>query len=239
LKGHNHRVYCLQFKGNNLVSGSDDQDIKLWNIEEATCKHTFSGHTRAVRTLQFNEEGSLVSGSYDKTIRVWDMWRGEEKALINQHSTCVCVLKINEALIASGSYRVVKLFDTKQTFKPVVELAGHNSWVTTLQFDDLKLVSGSMDNTIKIWDLRKTAYPYRVLGEHAKRVRCLQYDGRKLCTGSMDFTIKIWDLDKWDCVATLKGHNASARSLHFTDDVLVSGSIKHQIWDFTADVPFE
>lgn len=106
------------------------------------------------------------------------MWRGEEKALINQHSTCVCVLKINEALIASGSYRVVKLFDTKQTFKPVVyavadpnenslkkksscrELAGHNSWVTTLQFDDLKLVSGSMDNTIKIWDLRKTAYPY-------------------------------------------------------------------------------
>lgn len=147
---------------------------------------------------------------------------------------------------------------------PYRELQGHESWVTGIQFDDVKLVSGSMDNTIKMWDLRNTAYPFVrssthssvpplnsplvgcvcvqwTIGEHSKRVRCLQYDAGKLCSGSYDFTIKVWDLAARACVVTLKGHNASARSLHFTDDVLVSGSLDKsiKIWDFSANVPFE
>lgn len=240
LTGHSHRVYCLQFSGNTLVSGSDDHSIKVWNVEQARCTNTFIGHTRAVRTLQFADDGTLVSGSYDKTVKVWDMQTGKDKATLKSHTTCICCLKFNDRMIVSGSFKAIKLWDTK-TYKPITELQGHESWVTGIQFDDVKLVSGSMDNTIKMWDLRNTAYPFWTIGEHSKRVRCLQYDAGKLCSGSYDFTIKVWDLAARACVVTLKGHNASARSLHFTDDVLVSGSLDKsiKIWDFSANVPFE
>lgn len=240
LTGHSHRVYCLQFHDNTLVSGSDDHSMKLWNLEQSQCRHTFVGHTRAVRSLQFGRDGTLVSGSYDKTVKVWDMETGVERTTLRDHTTCVCCLKFNERMIGSGSFKAIKLWDTK-SYKLVTELNGHENWVTSLQFDDVKLVSGSMDNTIKLWDLRNTAFPFWTLGEHTKRVRCLQYDDKKLCSGSYDFTIKVWDLAQRECVVTLRGHNASARSLHFTDDVLVSGSLDKsiKIWDFSANVPFE
>lgn len=103
------------------------------------------GHTRAVRTLQFADDGTLVSGSYDKTVKgtpalrpcagrrdeephgrihstvvgvVWDMQTGKDKATLKSHTTCICCLKFNDRMIVSGSFKAIKLWDTK-TYKPI------------------------------------------------------------------------------------------------------------------------
>lgn len=91
-----------------------------------------TGHTRAVRTLQFDNDSTLISGSYDKTIKgakiisiwsrwwlnrlalvVWDTRTGDERATLRDHSTCICCLKFNEKMIVSGSFKVIKLWDFK------------------------------------------------------------------------------------------------------------------------------
>ncbi len=45
LRGHSHRVWTIAFSPDNqlLASGSDDQTIRLWNVQEGTCLAVFRG----------------------------------------------------------------------------------------------------------------------------------------------------------------------------------------------------
>jgi WD40 repeat protein len=56
----------------DLVSGSDDSTIKIWNPNDGTLKRTLNGHTGWVRSLTTLPNGDLVSGSDDCRIKIWN-----------------------------------------------------------------------------------------------------------------------------------------------------------------------
>ena len=71
-------VYCVQaLPDGNVVSGSDDRTIKVWDTGRGLCLKTMAGHTGAVTCMQQLPDQKLVSGSWDKTIKVWDLRSGE------------------------------------------------------------------------------------------------------------------------------------------------------------------
>ncbi|HBW58459.1 MAG TPA: hypothetical protein DEF27_11915 [Oscillatoriales bacterium UBA8482] len=61
-----------------LASESDDQTIKIWDIQTGECLQTLQGHRNKVRSIAFSPDGQfLVSGSEDKTVRLWDLDTGK------------------------------------------------------------------------------------------------------------------------------------------------------------------
>ena len=56
-----------------LVSGSEDKTIKIWDLESGNCIKTLQGHTNIVRCIKLLPSGELVSSSDDNTINVWDL----------------------------------------------------------------------------------------------------------------------------------------------------------------------
>ncbi len=53
LKGHDdHVITCLQFDGNRIVSGSDDNTLKVWSALTGNIIRTLVGHTGNFTTLQ-------------------------------------------------------------------------------------------------------------------------------------------------------------------------------------------
>ena len=47
LEGHRDVVNCVSFGANKLVaSGSDDETIKLWDLEKKKCLHTIADHSK-------------------------------------------------------------------------------------------------------------------------------------------------------------------------------------------------
>ena len=53
LKGHDdHVITCLQFSNNRIVSGSDDNTLKVWNATTGKCLRTLAGHTGGVWSSQ-------------------------------------------------------------------------------------------------------------------------------------------------------------------------------------------
>ena len=60
--------------GARIVSGSEDNTIKVWDIELGGLVRSLEGHTGWVRAVAVTPNGQqVVSGSGDNTVRVWDI----------------------------------------------------------------------------------------------------------------------------------------------------------------------
>lgn len=72
---HTHRVNTIAFGKDTLISGSSDSNIKIWDIPQKTCVHTFDGNERSVEKIIYtplSDEQQLISFDYH-VIKVWDM----------------------------------------------------------------------------------------------------------------------------------------------------------------------
>nr|CAD7194111.1 unnamed protein product [Timema douglasi] len=89
LKGHDdHVITCLQFSGNRIVSGSDDNTLKVWSATTGKCLRTLVGHTGGVWSSQMS--GSIIiSGSTDRTLKVWNAESGQCIHTLYGHTSTV------------------------------------------------------------------------------------------------------------------------------------------------------
>jgi hypothetical protein len=60
-----------------LLSGGDDNTLKLWNAATGELLRIFEGHSVSVKSVAFSHDGRrIVSGSDDTTVRLWDTATG-------------------------------------------------------------------------------------------------------------------------------------------------------------------
>ena len=68
-------VWALADYEGQLLSGSSDCTIKVWNKETWKCDATLMGHVQAVHAIlplpTTGEGGSFISASWDHSIAVW------------------------------------------------------------------------------------------------------------------------------------------------------------------------
>jgi WD40 repeat protein len=73
-EGHSHQVNSLAFSpdGDLLVSGSGDQKVRIWRVEDGALLYTLEGHADDVNSVTFSPDGSTIaSGSEDGTVIIW------------------------------------------------------------------------------------------------------------------------------------------------------------------------
>ena len=105
--GHKGIIWCLCAISNRiLASGSSDNNIKIWDIEERAIIFTLSGHTSTVTSLCYVREGVFVSGSWDKSLIIWsELPRSNiysQQVLKGHKSRIRGIIRINNSEIVSG-----------------------------------------------------------------------------------------------------------------------------------------
>ena len=106
--GHKHWISCLcAISSKILASGSEDKNIKIWNIEDRSIMSTLSGHTEEVNALCYVKEGVFVSGSDDKSLIIWSKSTPESsiyspRQVTGHKSAIFGIIRINNREIASG-----------------------------------------------------------------------------------------------------------------------------------------
>eukprot|EP00111_Clytia_hemisphaerica_P004411 TCONS_00012615-protein len=119
------------------------------------------------------------------------------------------------------------------TLRPVMYLRGHDDHVVTcLQFDGVRIVSASDDNTLKVWSA-DTGTLIRTLVGHTGGVWSSQLSGNIVVSGSTDRTLRVWNADSGECIHVLQGHTSTVRCLAMHGDNVVSGSRDGtlRVWD--------
>ncbi|CAD8127270.1 unnamed protein product [Paramecium sonneborni] len=104
LSEHTKEVFTLNFmrNNNNFVSGSVDQSIIIWQVNEINyqwnCQQKLNGHQNWILCLLINNNDDLIiSGGCDRTIKFWgnqNQWLCQQ-TIIN-HTSNVCSLSLNE-----------------------------------------------------------------------------------------------------------------------------------------------
>ena len=79
LEGHTDSVSSVAFSpdGKQVMSGSDDGMVQLWDVATGAPLQMLKGHTGWVSSVAFSPDSKQVmSGSGNQTVQLWDVAMG-------------------------------------------------------------------------------------------------------------------------------------------------------------------
>ncbi|PVH71123.1 vegetative incompatibility protein HET-E-1 [Cadophora sp. DSE1049] len=243
LEGHTNAVTSVAFSsdGKQVVSGSVDETVRLWDAATGAALQMLEGHTSEVTSVAFSPDGKqVVSGSYDKTVRLWDVAAGAALQTLEGHTDEVTSVAFSPdgKQVVSGSYdRTVRLWDAT-TGTALQTLEGHTGGAYSVAFspDGKQVVSGSVDETVRLWDAA-TGAALQTLEDHTRMVTSVAFSSseKQVVSGSYDETVRLWDAATGAALQMLEGHTSEVTSVAFSPDgkQVVSGSNDEtvRLWD--------
>lgn len=217
-------IHCYEFRQNYIASASQDNTVKIWNLDSRICVLTLLGHSNWVTTIQMfkSDPKILISASYDHNIKFWDLERGEcIKTLGSVFGKGVLnAFYAKDGYIVYGSVgNCLKVYDyindeEKFTLKGHFNLV--NCFTNLGLFNQYYVASGSDDKTVKIWNLLSGDLARNLTG-HRECINSLvhlnSFDDNLLASVSDDKTIRIWNLTRFECVSEFYFHSSWVKSI--------------------------
>jgi serine/threonine protein kinase len=140
----------------DVLAGSWDRTVRLWNPEDAKEVRAYPGHGGLVSSVALTADANrLLTGCHDSKVRLFETHSTRLLHTFEGHTAPVWAVSIApdglRALSAGEDTRinVLDLFHSK----PMLSFPGHTKGVTGLSFSPTSrhFASSSLDGTIRVW----------------------------------------------------------------------------------------
>lgn len=160
-RGHSKAVNAIRLfpeYGHLLLSAGMDGTVRIWDVyNKRNCLRTFYGHTKAVRDINFNSDGSrFLSCGYDRYIRLWDTETGQCISRFTNRKIPYCVKfhphHQHQFLVGSSDKKITQWDAERGKITQVYDQ--HLGAVNTITFVDegRRFVTSSDDKTLRVWE---------------------------------------------------------------------------------------
>jgi WD40 repeat protein len=216
---------CLAFSpdGTKLVSGSIENKVRVWNVENGSMVATMVGHTMAITGVAFLSNGEkVVSASSDGTIRVWSIngTLALDITTLKSRVSSFAVSPDGQYLLSSSQDGKIIIFRSIDG-TVLGQITGHTTFVRSVLFlpDDSMLISSSWDKSISVWKIVEGTKSKSLEG-HSGEVQSLAIspDGKTIASAGWDDQIIIWDLQNMKMVNKIKYNFGNVLSIKYTPD---------------------
>lgn len=242
LQGHSGFVLCICIVGDVLFTGSQDNTIMIWDLNNLQYIGTLPGHRGFVKCLAASYSRKLLfSGSQDKTIKAWSLETFSVQKTLAGHRSDVhslCILEARNSLVSGSEDKSLRVWDLT-TFAPLAVIdAAHSGGIFALEcLPSNYVLSGSRDRSIVLWN-EKWQVAKALSPPHYDGVTALAVSAKrqKFYSASRDKSVKVWDgLSLSNCMVQLHAHGdwVTCMTLSPDEDEIITGSrdCLVKVWD--------
>jgi WD40 repeat protein len=207
IPAHQDNLKCVAFSPNGLriVSGSDDETIRLWDAETGEPIHDVRfhredldghhwhrfpkppSHSKGVDVVAYSPDGVLIAsggaGGGDGDVCIWDSESGELlQPVLRGHSggiTSIHFLPSDNRLVSGSQDNTIRVWDTHTGETVVGPLTPHTAWITSIAVspDGTMIASASNNGTICVLDtLTGEEIGERLTSANDNSINCIAFD---------------------------------------------------------------
>lgn len=218
--GHEGSINCLEKIGNNqFISGSSDNSIKFWNLDDAEfkpydCLNKYTGSVGYLLLLKDNRLCTTTTSEnwikiYEK-IKISDETNdnGDKEnykyiisLTLSEHKMPIkSMIQLENGFLISASKdeSIIIWESTDNIFKKMDSIQAHKGGVYSLcQLKENKFASAGADGNINLWKKNDSNDKYfldqSIKSAHKGKIRCLiLLNNNNLCSGGDDGYVKVW-----------------------------------------------
>lgn len=242
------RSICFAPNGKLLLTGGEDQEVKVWNISGQTIRTRMKGHESSVYTVDVCPKGRFIaSGDGDGKVLCWDIESGHLLTTLRNRIapggeiSSLTVHPCSHILCTGGIQNNITVWDI-ETSTVVRGFEAHTDGVYSVKMpsDGQSLVSGGGDKIVKVWDLRmafercQCAISFHGHQQIVIAAGCSP-DCSVVLSGSRDMMARLWDIRNPGVSALVRGHNNSVLDVthHPTAKRFLTASGDHRARSWT------
>lgn len=239
LREHDGKITCIkELKNKNIISGSNEGELKLWNLNKMMCESTIKMEGQILCILEF-EPNMILLGKSTNDIELWnikDILNSVKIHSFEGHEYWVIDLaKCDSRYFASASNDGdIRIWDYyNKICLSIISNENNINFLCLITLKNGKLCSGDADSSIKIWDWKNKKCEDTKKG-HSNYVKCLcELEEGGIASGSDDTTIMIWKKNE-EPPYVLKQHTKAVRYIcQIKKYFIASASFDHtvKIWN--------
>lgn len=193
------RAIAFSPDGKLLVSGGNDNIVKIWNAETAEfMRELYRFESYVSRVAISPDSRKIVAASYDTTAKLFDLQTGAIIADLGKQPKPILSIEFTpdgKTFVTGGADGVIKIWQTSDG-KLLDTLNGNAGFINALTFtpDGKRLASASGEGIIRLWDTETKAQVLAIRTDSAiTGFLAFTPDGKTLISHGTQEKIRLWE----------------------------------------------
>lgn len=240
IKNNNSSNYISDEIVNTLLKTENRKDKFKYRafLNKFLNKYLNNKKSKANKPIEKTNTKMEEKQAIDKSDKKKEIEKYDYSKVLKSNDKIFCMIQLKSGLLATGSYDGKIRIWIPDEDKPIKEIQEIGSILCLLEFEQDKILSGTMENNICLRDIYSNNDDdciHNFLG-HENYINCLiKCNDNIFASASNDWTIRIWDYYKRKEIRTINAHEKYVLCLiRLENGYLCSGSADKSIkvWDW-------